>query len=281
MIKEEKNNEKIKTGYPHIDRPWMESYPTESLNRNFSDESIYDFFISCNKNRQDNIATDFYGYKIPYGQMFENIDALAKGLIALGVNRQDRILSILPTLSTTANLFYATNKIGAVSDFYDPRPDSINPEVNGQKMLAIIKKERIKHIIVFDQCYEILFSTIEEELIELGIDDVVIFSSSDAMSLRGKAGFLIDEIDKNGYNIESLKKLKSKLATMKKKEEHINEIINSSKLNILRYDDLISNSRFVTVDRKIYLPNELALIVHTSGTSGAMPTALPLTNEKY
>ena len=273
------NKEKIITGYPHIDLPWMDSYPSESLSKKYQDESIYDFFLRCSKGREDNVATDFYGSKITYGQMIENIENLSKGLAAIGVNRQDRILSILPTLSTTANLFYATSKVGGVSDFYDPRPDSINPSINGQKMLAIIKKEKIKHIIVFDQCYEILFSTIESELKELGIETVVVFSSSDAMSLKGKTGFLLDEIDKNGYNIAGLKRLKEKLSGMKKNEAHINEILSKSSLRILRYTDLIENSRFVTVKSNKFIPNELAIIVHTSGTSGAMPKALPLTNE--
>lgn len=275
MKKEEINQ----TGYPHIDMPWMKSYPEDALKRKFYDESIYDFFARCNRHRQDNIATDFYGFKISYGQMFENIDALAKGLVAVGVNRQDRILSILPTLSTTANLFYATSKVGAVSDFYDPRPDSVNPAVNGQKMLSIIKKEKINHIVVFDQCYEILFSTIEEELKDIGINTIIMFSSSDAMNFKGQMGFLIDEIDKNGYNLESLRKLKNKLAIMKKNEKHINEVIAKSKLNILRYSDVINNSKYTKIEKNLYVPNELALIVHTSGTSGAMPKPLPLTNE--
>lgn len=273
------NKEKIITGYPHIDLPWMDSYPSESLSKKYQDESIYDFFLRCSKGREDNVATDFYGSKITYGQMIENIENLSKGLAAIGVNRQDRILSILPTLSTTANLFYATSKVGGVSDFYDPRPDSINPAINGRKMLSIIKKERIKHIIVFDQCYEILFSTIENELKELGIESVVIFSSSDAMNLKGKTGFLLDEIDKNGYNLASLRRLKEKLAEMKKNEEHIKEVLSKSSLRILRYNDLVENSRFVTVQSNKFIPNELAIIVHTSGTSGAMPKALPLTNE--
>jgi len=274
-----KKEKKELTGYPHIDKQWLESYPEQALKLEYPDESVYDFFVRSNFSRQDNIATDFYGYKISYGQMMENVENLAKGLVAIGVNRQDRILSILPTLSITADLFYATSKIGAVSDFYDPRPDSINQAVNGEKMLSIIQKEKIKYIVVFDQCYEILFGAIEEKLKEIGIDTIVMFSSSDAMNLRGQAGFLIDEIDKNGYNLQSLKKLKTKLAAMKKNEEHINEIVAKSKLKIIKYHDLINNSRFVRVKDNKFIPNELALIVHTSGTSGAMPTPLPLTNE--
>ena len=69
LMSQEKNR---KTGYPHIDKPWLDSYPKDALNQKYHDESIYDFFKRCNMSRQDNIATEFYGYKIKYGQMFEN-----------------------------------------------------------------------------------------------------------------------------------------------------------------------------------------------------------------
>ena len=267
------------TGYPHLDKPWMKFYDEKYVNVPFSKDTIYDFFIQNSQSHLNSIATDFYGYQITYSKMIDNINSLAKGLSSVGVNKEDRILSILPTLSTTANLFYATSKIGAISDFYDPRPDSINFEINGKKILNIIKSENIKHIIVLDQCYEPFFSTIEDELKELGIESIIVFSLDDALNNKAQFGYLFDEIDKNGFNMLSLKKLKEKLSLMKKNEEHVKEVLSKSKLRIIRYSDLISNSRYTNVVNNIYTPNQLALIVHTSGTSGAMPKPIPLTNE--
>ena len=268
-----------KTGYPHLNKPWMDFYDKTYTNVPFSEDTIYDFFIKNNQNHLSSIATDFYGYRISYSKMIDNIDNLAKGLVSVGVNKEDRILSILPTLSTTANLFYATSKIGAVSDFYDPRPDSINFKINGRKILEIIKSEKIKHIIVLDQCYEAFFSNVEDELKELGIESVIVFSLNDALNNRAQFGYLFDEIDKNGFNLTSLKKLKEKLANMKKNEEHVKEVLAKSKLKIISYSDLISNSRYTNINNITYTPNQLAIIVHTSGTSGAMPKPIPLTNE--
>ena len=267
------------TGYPHIDRPWMKFYDEKYVNVPFSKDTIYDFFIKNSQKHLGSIATDFYGYQITYSKMIDNINNLAKGLVASGVKKEDRILSILPTLSTTANLFYAASQIGSVSDFYDPRPDSINFSINGQKILNIIKNEKIKHIVVLDQCYEPFFSTIEDELKELGIESIIVFSLNDALNNRAQFGYLYDEIDKNGFNIPSLKKLKEKLANMKKNEEQIKSVLANSKLRIITYADLISNSRYTSVENNTYTKNQLALIVHTSGTSGAMPKPIPLTNE--
>lgn len=267
------------TNYPHLDKPWMKYYDKKYVDIPFSKDTIYDFFIKNVQEHLSSVATDFYGYKITYSKMIDNINNLAKGLVASGVKKEDRILSILPTLSITANLFYATSQIGAVSDFYDPRPDSVNFQINGKKILDIIKGEKIKHIVVLDQCYEPFFSKIEDELKSIGIESIIIFSLNDALNNKAQFGYLFDEIDKNGFNLESLTKLKGKLAGMKKNEEHVKEVLSKSKLRIINYSDLISNGRYTNVENNVYTPNQLALIVHTSGTSGAMPKPIPLTNE--
>ena len=169
---------------------------------------------------------------------------------------------------------YANSKIGGVSVFYDPRPDSINAKVNGKKLLEIIKKEKIKHLIIFEQCYIPFISQIENELKELGIDKVVLVSSNDSMTLKGKLGFLLDELDKSG-----LKALKEKIANMKKTSAELDEYIKKSPLQVLKYSELVERSKNVLAKKNDYTPDELSLIVHTSGTTGAMPKPIPLTND--
>ena len=272
------NNKKM-TGYPHIDKQWLSQYGDIEKYKNIPQLNIYDFMKYNNVGNEDSIATDFYGQKKRYGQMFEDIEDLSKGLVSIDVARGDRVLALLPTVSTTANFLYGISNIGAVSDFYDPRPDSITAKVNGKKIIDIIKNEKIKHIVCFAPSYELFFSEVEDELKELGINDIVIVSIDDAMNLRGKTGFILDELDKDGFNKNGLRLLKNKMAQMKKDEEHINEVLKKSKLNIIKYKDLINNSRFSRVEKSEFKPDELATIVHTSGTSGAMPKPIPLTNE--
>ena len=127
--------EKEKTGYPHIDKPWMKYYDRKLVDMPLPKMTMYEYLVEMNKKNLDMVATDFYGSKLTYGEMLEKIDEAARGLTYIGVSKQDRVLEILPTLPTTAHIMYANSKIGGVSVFYDPRPDSINAKVNGKKLL--------------------------------------------------------------------------------------------------------------------------------------------------
>lgn len=266
--------EKYKTGYPHLDKPWMKYYDESRVNIPFPEMTIYEYFKWMNRNHSDLIATSFYGNDITYGEMIDKIDGVAKGLYSIGVNDGDRVLELLPTIAPTAQLFYANSKIGAVSDFYDPRPDSINPKVNGEKILKIIDREHIKHIVVFDQSYISLLSEIEDELIERGITDLVVVSMDDAMNLKSTINYFADGCEKYGIrnNIKNL-------VAMKKNSLISNERLKKSKLRIIPFSDLINNSKYVKPYTKEYVPDNLELIVHTSGTSGSFPKPLPLTND--
>lgn len=265
---------KLNTGYPYIDKPWMKYYDESKVNIPFPEMTIYDYFKWMNKNHHELVATSFYGNNITYGEMIENIDNTAKGLYAIGVKDGDRVLELLPTLAPTANMFYANSKIGAVSDFYDPRPDSVSPKINGEKILSLIDREHIKHIVIFDRSYIPLLSEIEDQLIERGITDLVVVSIDDAMNLKSSVNYFVDGCSKYGVK-DNIKKLYE----MKKESAELKEYFKKSKLNIIPYSDLINNSRYTSAYTKEYIPNNLELIVHTSGTSGAFPKPLPLTND--
>lgn len=266
--------EKTNTGYPHIDKPWMKFYDEERVNKPFPEMTIYDYFKWMNREHSDLIATSFYGNNVRYGEMIENIDNVAKGLYSIGIKDGDRVLELLPTIAPTAQLFYANSKIGAVSDFYDPRPDSVNPKVNGEKILKIIDREHIKHIVIFDQSYIPLLSEIEDELIERGITDLVVISIDDAMNFKSTINYFADGCSKYG-----IKNNIKKILDIKKNSSIVNDSLKKSKLNIIPFSDLINNSKYVPSFTKEYVPNNLELIVHTSGTSGAFPKPLPLTND--
>ena len=265
-----KNN----TGYPHIDKPWMKFYDEKRVKQPFPEMTIYDYFKWMNRNHLDLTATSFYGNDITYGKMIENIDNTANGLYSIGIRDGERVLELLPTLAPTANMFYANSKIGAISDFYDHRPDSVNPKVNGEKLLSIIDREKIKHLVIFDQTYIPLISEVEDQLIERGITDLVVVSIDDALNLKSKVNYFLDGCDKYG-----LKDNTKKIMEMKKNSQEVKEFLKRSKLNIISYSDLINNSKYTRAKKKEYVPNNLELIVHTSGTSGAFPKPLPLTND--
>ena len=90
----------------------------------------------------DATAFKYFGKKISYKKVFENIDKVAKSFKALGVKKGDIITMAMPTSPEMVYVFYALNKIGAITNAIDPRLKQdeimrIMKETNSKKMVGI------------------------------------------------------------------------------------------------------------------------------------------------
>ena len=256
-IAETKNNTEKLTGYPHIDKPWMKYYDIELLEKELPQMTAYEYQRIANKDRGNLIAIRYYGKRINYSKFQENINRTAKGLTNIGVKEDDRIAILMPVIPETAYIMYGVNKLGAVCDFIDPRPDSNDIEVNSKKLLDTLKKEKANYIIAINQVYDGLIKPIEEELKEIGINTVITVSASESLPFIIKQLFKIKELRKS--NKKSIDKNKT--------------------LNVIKWGNFIKNGKDVEEKECKYIKNKLALIVHTSGTTNAVPKPIPLTND--
>ena len=111
------NNNTPLTGYPSIDKPWSKYYSEETPELPSPDMSMYDFLRENNKGNLNSTALNYFGRKISYQELFENIDKVASSLCAYGVKPGD-IVSVCPLNAPEfIYLLYAINKIGAVSNW--------------------------------------------------------------------------------------------------------------------------------------------------------------------
>lgn len=113
--------EKKLTGYPSIDKPWLKYYPAGADSIPVPEKSAYQFIYDKQKENGNNIALKYLGSKISYKKLFEKIAECAKALKAFGVQKGDIVTLALPTSPETVYLFYALNRIGAISNAIDPR----------------------------------------------------------------------------------------------------------------------------------------------------------------
>lgn len=117
-------------------------YSDEQLSENIPNLSIYEYLKERNKDNLDSIALDYFDKKITYRELFENIDKAAKVFINNGVKQGDIVSMSFPTIPESVYMFYALNKIGAISNMVDPRVsaeqlrDYIN-EVNSKLFVGI------------------------------------------------------------------------------------------------------------------------------------------------
>lgn len=273
-IAETKNNTEKLTGYPHIDKPWLKYYDEEFLKKPLPKMGIYEYMKSNNVNNIEKTAISYFGNEISYGQLYENVDTASRVLTALGVRENDRILYILPNIPETAYLMYGGAQIGAISDYVDPRPDSVDKKISAQKILNLFKEEKAKYIIALDQCYLAMLKPIEKELQELGLNSIVIISARDSMNLLSTINYMSEIVKFNSF-----RKLKEKINYNKKIQEMIKLARNNSCIKIIDYKELVKECKYNSFSPIEYKPNKVDLIVHTSGTSSPKPKPIPLTND--
>lgn len=266
--------ENLKTGYPSKDQMWNQYYDEAFLKEEYPQMHIYDYLKKLNKGREDLTAISYFGKEVSFNQFYDNVDAASKALRGLGVDYQDRIMYLMPNIPETAYLLYGTTQIGAVCDYVDPRPDSVDLKVSAKKILSLFQEEKAKYLIALDQCYLGMLKPIENELRELGVENIVVVSASDSMNLKSKLNYLGETVSFNG-----IKNLKIQLEKMKRISALMEEAKKTSKINIIPYFQLVKDCNFTCINPIAYQQDLLNLIVHTSGTSSPMPKPIPLTND--
>lgn len=118
------SEEKKLTGYPSIDKPWLKYYTEEQINAPLPHMTAYEYLKSQNADRLDYTAIDSEIGCFTYGELFAQIDATAKALWAIGIQKGKHVLSMFPVLPHESFLFYGIDAVGAalcqIAPLYTP-----------------------------------------------------------------------------------------------------------------------------------------------------------------
>ena len=82
-------NEMNLTGYPSIDKPWLKYYSKEAIDAPLPEMTMYQYLWANNKGDLSDVALRYYGIKITYGELFDNIEKTAKAFYAIGIRSGD------------------------------------------------------------------------------------------------------------------------------------------------------------------------------------------------
>lgn len=264
------------TGYPSIDKPWLKYYDAEFLKKPIPNMNIYTYLQTMTKDYGKLTALSYYGREISYKELFAHIDEAAKVLTSIGVKYGDRVMYLMPNIPETAYFLYGGARIGAVADYIDPRPDSVDFTVSAKKVLAMFREEKAKFLVSLDQCYLAMLKPIEQELKELGVEQIILVSPSDSMDSKAKRNYLLETLRFNGVSV-----LLKSLVKTKGVAKMVNDACNTSCLKLVNYVDLVEKTESIVLPPIEYEKNQLAVIVHTSGTSSAKPKPIPLTHDNF
>ena len=150
------------TGYPSIDKPWLKYYTKEVSYKPSPEMSMYDFLYENNKDNLDYTALNYYGKKVTYRKLFENIDTVASSLKALGIKNGDIVSVCALNTPEFVFLLYAINKIGAVSNWIG----LTSPVSDLNKQLVSTKCRTVFTVnIAYDQIVEAAKDTLVDQII--------------------------------------------------------------------------------------------------------------------
>ena len=251
------------TGYLNIDKPWLKNYSEKFLKEDLPEKTIYDYLLERTKEYSYLPALSYYGKKITFSDLQARIHETARILTYLGVQEDDRVLSLMYNIPEATYFFYSNAMIGGVSNYMDPLQSSLDLNISAQRLLAAIKREKIKHIICSDIVYLIMIKPIEDELLKMGIDKIVTVSADHSMDRKAKLNYVKENIKING-----LKETLKKLSDQKGFKEKFEQARNSSLLKVYTYDEINELSLWEDFHRIPYKKDKVCVTVHTSGTTG-------------
>ena len=70
-----------KIGTPSVEKPWKKFYSPEIMEAPLPECSIYDYMLEQNKDHLSDIAINYLGKKITYGEMLLNINKAAAAFL--------------------------------------------------------------------------------------------------------------------------------------------------------------------------------------------------------
>lgn len=237
--------ERILTGYPSIDKPWLKYYDEDKREFSLPNCSVYDYMTKSNSDNLGAAALDYFGKEISYRELIEKIDRCADAFTSLGVKRGDVVSFCNPTTPEIYFAFYALNKIGAVANMIDPR-------TNTSRIESFITSTHSKIVFYID----IAYPKIKDILARQDIERAISISAADSLPAILKLGYKL----KNRSDADQ---------PLPRSEKY---------MNWKRFSALGENGKAKQVpedESTLHLPTG---IIYTSGTTG-VPKGAILTNK--
>lgn len=162
------------TGYSSIDKSWLQYYSNKGIDSIINPDIIYRYMKKANINNINNNAINYFGKHIKYGKMFEKIDEATKALIHIGIKKGDVVTMVMANIPENIYLFYAINRLGAISNIIDPR-------LKNEEIIEILNDCNSKCLISLD--VNIDSDKVNEIRKKTSVKDVVLLSPVESLPL--------------------------------------------------------------------------------------------------
>ena len=138
--------------------PWLEYYSREERRIKFTNKSIYEFMRENVGDDLSYFAFNYFENRITYDEFLKNIDKVASSLREYGVKKGDIITICMPNMPEAIYIFYACNKIGAVSDI-------IHPLSSPEQIKFYLNESKSSYLFLVDFNYEKVCQIIDDTIV--------------------------------------------------------------------------------------------------------------------
>lgn len=176
--------------------PWLAYYGSTPATIPYPECTMYQMVEKTAKRLPKSDAYVFMGRRTSYADFLRRIEMAAKGLVAMGIGKGDRVTLCMPNTPQALDCFYALNRIGAI-------PNMIHPLSAPQEIAFYLNASGSKAILTLDQFYGKVASVLPEvtqkcTILVAQIKDELPFPLNVLypMTKGGKAG---SNLPKDGY----------------------------------------------------------------------------------
>ncbi len=131
--------------------PWTKYYGTTPANLAYPSCTMYQLLAANARQYPNNTAYIFQGKKTSYAEFLARIDAAAKGLVAMGIQKGDKVTICMANTPQALDCFYALNRIGAI-------PNMIHPLSAASEIAFYLNFSKSKAILTLAQFYDKVIS---------------------------------------------------------------------------------------------------------------------------
>lgn len=233
--------EKKLSGYPSVDKPWMKYYSVDAINTKMPECTMYEYLWQSNKDHLRNTALRYFGRKISFCEMFDNIEKAAKAFTAIGLKKGDIIIMATVTTPETVYAFYALNRLGVI-------PNMVDPRTSAEGIREYIREVDAKVVLTLDVAYP----KIEAAIVGTNVEKIIVTSPADSLPPVKRMLFSVSEkVKGNTYRFAG---------------------------NCVVWKQFIGNGSTTPAKDMPYEKDFCCVIVHTGGTTG-MPKGVMLSND--
>ena len=135
--------------------PWLAYYGNTPASLDYPSKTMYQLLRETAKKYPDSIAYSFQGKKTTYAQFMNRIESAARGLVAMGIGKGDKVTICMPNSPQALDCFYALNRIGAIANM-------IHPLSAAKEIEFYLNFSKSKAVLTLDQFYNKVASVVPE-----------------------------------------------------------------------------------------------------------------------